>query len=225
MTVRPGSPWRYASSWAGTGEQWPGGDDPYVHHSPRLLADLRCRAGGHRGPRNGSCAKPPIRAILGNVPAPLRARLSLLFISLGLGLPACGRDGRADGDDAGGGGIVPDEMVRVISDVDEVIVEEERLRFPLTTHAELAELAAGVVVVGDRQGALSQRRGNPDGFLRRVLAAEVVGEEVVLRTEMEGLPRYVAPALRPRAPSRRSPRVACASSSRPPGAAAPPMRT
>ncbi len=78
-------------------------------------------------------------------------------------------------------------MVRVISDVDEVIVEAERLRFPLTTHAELAELAAGVVVVGDRQGALSQRRGNPDGFLRRVLAAEVVGEEVVLRTEMASL--------------------------------------
>ena len=45
------------------------------------------------------------------------------------------------------------------------------------------------------------------------------------QTAREGLPLYVASALRPRAPSRRSPRVACASSSRPPGAAAAPMRT
>lgn len=87
----------------------------------------------------------------------------------------------------GGGGIVLDEQVRVIDAVDEVIVEADRLRFPLASHPTLAELAAGVVVIGDRQGEASQRRGNPDGFLRRVLAAEVVGDEVVLHTELASL--------------------------------------
>lgn len=99
----------------------------------------------------------------------------------------CGQEGRGQGDDVGGGGIVLDEQVRVIDAVDEVIVEADRLRFPLASHATLAELAAGVVVIGDRQGEASQRRGNPDGFLRRVLAAEVVGEEVVLHTELASL--------------------------------------
>ena len=121
------------------------------------------------------------------LPTPLRAHLPL-FLYLGLGLTGCGQAGRADGEEAGGGGgIVLDEQVRVIDDVDEVIVEADRLRFPVATHAELADLAAGVVVVGDRQGAGSQRNGNPDGFLRRVLGAGVVGDEVVLRTEMASL--------------------------------------
>ena len=121
------------------------------------------------------------------LPTPLRAHLPL-FLYLGLGLTGCGQAGRADGEEAGGGGgIVLDEQVRVIDDVDEVIVEADRLRFPVATHADLADLAAGVVVVGDRQGAGSQRNGNPDGFLRRVLGAGVVGDEVVLRTEMASL--------------------------------------
>ncbi len=115
------------------------------------------------------------------------SRLSLLTLTMSLAVGSCGGDGRADGDDAGGGGIVLAAQVRVIDEVDEVIVEAERLRFLKSTHAELAGVAAGVVVVGDRQGIASLRRGNPDGFLRRVLAAEVVGEEVVLHTEAASL--------------------------------------
>ncbi len=113
-----------------------------------------------------------------------RACAAIVVGLLGAG---CGQEGRGQGDDVGGGGIVLDEQVRVIDAVDEVIVEADRLRFPLASHPTLAELAAGVVVIGDRQGEASQRRGNPDGFLRRVLAAEVVGDEVVLHTELASL--------------------------------------
>jgi hypothetical protein len=117
---------------------------------------------------------------------PILAGLGLLNLLMLL-MAGCGQVGRGEGDDVGGGGIVLAEQVRVIDDVDEAVVEADLLRFPRETHAELASLAAGVVVIGDRQGETSQRRGNPDGFLRRVVTTELVGEDVVLHTELASL--------------------------------------
>jgi hypothetical protein len=108
-------------------------------------------------------------------------------VVLALSLASCQDGGRDPGDGGGGGIVVVDERVQVIADVDEVIVEADRLVFPRATHGGLLDLDAGVIVVGDRHGPDSRRQKNPDGFLRAVVAVEGTDAEVIVHTELASL--------------------------------------
>jgi hypothetical protein len=61
----------------------------------------------------------------------------------------------------------------------DVVVTKDTLRFPKSTHTNLAALKAGQVLIGER-GVDAK---NPDGFLRKVVAVDGTGSEYVVTTE------------------------------------------
>jgi len=101
-----------------------------------------------------------------------------------------GGDGGEDAGD-GDGGVVVEQTV-VITDVDDVIVEADRILFPRATHADVLGRKPGEFLVGDRANADLVAQKNPDGFLRRIVSVGEAGDYIVVETELAFISDIVA---------------------------------
>ena len=113
-----------------------------------------------------------------------------MYMALLVGGCAGGSGG--DGDpETGPTGIVVEQTV-VVENVDDVIVEADRLIVPRSTHPELLELEPGELLVGDRASGDYVTQKNPDGFIRKVVAVGATEDSIVIDTELAYLTDIIA---------------------------------
>ncbi|MCA9661347.1 MAG: hypothetical protein KC486_23610 [Myxococcales bacterium] len=107
-----------------------------------------------------------------------------------IGAGGCGND--SDGDSGGDSGGVVVEQTVVVDEVDNVVVEADRLLFPRATHEHMLERKVGEFLVGDRARGDLITQKNPDGFLRRIVGVSANDEYVVIDTELAYLTDIIA---------------------------------